>query len=452
LSRFLYNLIFPLFLLVALPGYLKRMRKRGNYQENFGSRLGKFEAKQAERLRQRDDWVWVRAVSVGEMLIAEKAIRQWRELRPELRLVISTTTSTGYALAKDLFADELANKVEVIYSPLDFIPIIRRVLVLVRPRAIVFVEGELWPNLVAEAARRDCALALVNARMSPRSQRRFLRFRALARGVFSRLDKACVQEEAQLEVFQKLGVAPQRLELTGSIKFDLAAQAANENRLREIEEVLERLGWPPKADDGNERMVLMGGCTFAGEERLLAEIYQRLRDRHPRLRLLLAPRHFERAPEVTAELEALGLRVARRSDCPSAAAMPPELAGADPDAFLLDTTGELRHCYGVADVVFIGKSLCATGGQNPLEPLAAGKALLMGPRMDNFRAVVDRLAREQAAVQVADARELEEHIGRLLADPAATRKLAKRAERVLRENDGASERAARALDRLVFGG
>ncbi len=442
MARLLYNLIFPFVFLAMLPWYVYRMARRGGYGGSFGNRVGRFEPAQAERLRRRSDWTWIRAISVGEMQIAEKLIRQLRKRDPQLHIVLTTTTSTGYTLGRERFAEALGDWLELTYTPLDFPPFVKAALDTIRPRRILFVEAEVWPNLVAMAGRRGIPLALVNARLSPRSEARFRKFRALTGPVFASLDAICLAEEEDFAIWQGVGAPRERLFQTGSIKFDYSVSRLTPEKQIEIDGVMAALGWPER----EERVVLMAGSTHPGEEALLARIYAKLRPRVPGLRLLLAPRHFERAPELEKELRALGIPSRRRTAVNALAVAGGGTEDAEPGetpALILDTTGELRQWYTAADVVLIGKSMRPPGGgQNPVEVVAAGSALIMGPHMGNFRVVVRNLLSHQAALQVGDEEELESAVTRLLERAPERKRLAANGRAIVEAHHGATARTA----------
>jgi 3-deoxy-D-manno-octulosonic-acid transferase len=420
--RLLYNLLFPVALLFFLPSYLVKMRRRGNYRRNFGQRFGFYSAALRQRLASLRV-TWIHAVSVGEVAIALKLAAKLRALEPDFRCVLTTTTTTGFAVAEKAAADWM----EVMYNPLDFWPIVRRAFALIRPKRIVLIEAEVWPNLAAEAHRRRIPIALVNARLSPRSERRFRRFRAIVAPTFRLLDLVCVQEAAEIERWMALGVSRERIKHVGSIKYDpLEAHGGDpETPLR----VLRQFGIEP------DTPILFGGSTHAGEEEILANILKNLRAEFAELLLVVAPRHVERTQEIRAALESFGLRLGLRSK-PEDAAI---------DCLLLDTTGELRDWYNVATVVFVGKSLTATGGQNPVEPILAGKPVVFGSHMENFSSLARSLVLHQAAVEVADAASLQERTAELLRDSAARDRLVKNAEQVLASHRGATLRTAELL-------
>ena len=419
--RLIYNLLFPLGLLVFLPGYLLKMRRRGNYRRNFGQRFGFY----SEAVRARlvgHEMTWIHAVSVGEVAIALKLAAKLRELEPTLRCVLTTTTTTGFAFAEK----EAPDWMEVMYNPLDFWPIVQRAFATIHPKRILLVEAEIWPNLAAEARSRGVPLALVNARLSPRSERRFLKLRRFITPTFRCLDLVCVQEQQDLERWAALGIPQDAIKVVGSIKYDPTEDAPDSTLPFRI------LG---SFCIDQTRSILFGGSTHPGEEEILGQAFLRLRVEFPSLILIIAPRHVERTPAIVTRLEQLGLRVALRSAAETAAAV-------EPDCLLLDSTGELRTWYAVAAVVFVGKSLTVHGGQNPAEPILAGKPVIFGPHMENFAALAHTLLAQDAAIQVQGGADLVERCAELLRDPARRTQLVKNAERVLVAHRGATQRTA----------
>ncbi len=419
--RFFYNLLFPFALLVFLPGYLRKARRRGNYRENFGQRFGCYDAELRARLAAHPH-TWIHAVSVGEVVIALKLLTKLRARDPQFRSVLTTTTSTGYSVARQGMPDGTI----VLYNPLDFWPVTRRAFRAIRPQAIVLVEAEVWPNLAAEARNRGIPLALVNARLSDRSERRFRKFAAIVRPTFRCLDLVCVQEARDVTRWEALGVRPSVIRHTGSIKYDPSETQMDAEQPRQV---LRELGI------AETRPILLGGSTHPGEEEILAQVFQRLRAELPDALLILAPRHVERSAEVAAMLRQQGLRFVARS----AAAAP----GAGPvDVILLDTTGELRHWYAAATAVFIGKSLTTHGGQNPVEPIMAGRPVIFGPHMENFAALAKSLLENDGAVLIANAEELAAAALDLLRNAARRDALVRQAAEVLSPHRGATERTA----------
>jgi 3-deoxy-D-manno-octulosonic-acid transferase len=423
--RLLYNLLFPIALVGFLPAYLAKMMRRGQYGHKFSQRLGFYDHAVRARLAARRP-VWIHAVSVGEVNIALKLAGRMKEQDPELRVALTTTTTTGFGLANRQAPDWM----EVLYTPLDFWPVMRCAFAVINPRMLVLVEAELWPNQIAEAHARGIPVALVNARLSPRSERRFRRFRFLLEPTFRLLDLIGVQEREDVARWQALGVHPARIRHLGSIKFD-------------TEEV------PPSADGPRQflatigidhaRPILLAGSTHPGEEEILANVFVRLRRDFPALFLIVAPRHVERTREVTSQLEQLGLRVQLRTNAAS---------GGEIDAIILNSTGELRDWYAIASVVFVGKSFTVRGGQNPVEPIVAGSPVVFGPHMENFAALADSLVNHHGAVQARDEAGLEQAIASLLRDPDVGEQLVQNAREVLAAHRGATLRTVESLAAL----
>jgi 3-deoxy-D-manno-octulosonic-acid transferase len=419
-AQFFYNLFFPFALLLMLPRLMLRMMRRGNFRDKFGQRFARYDAVVRARLADGGR-VWVHSISVGETFVALKLAQKMKALDPSLKVVLSATTSTGFAQADKHASDWL----EVIYNPLDALPFVKRALELVRPSELVFIEA-MWPNLLLAVKARGIPVAMI-PRLSQRSERRFKKFRFFTGGFFGAFDCLCAQEAGDVPRLVAVGADAEKIHVTQSIKFDHADDdAAGPSRAEEFRGLLRKLG----LDD--ESPILLAGSTFSGEEKTLAEIYLRLRKKFPALFLILVPRHIERTPDILAELGPLGLRIALRDGKKVAPA----------DCLIVNTTGELRDWYHTATVVFIGKSLAAYGGQNPVEAVVAGKPVVFGSHMENFTAVVQPLLDQRAAVQVADAAGLENEIARLLAQPQLRATMAAQAKEAITIHRGATERAA----------
>jgi 3-deoxy-D-manno-octulosonic-acid transferase len=296
------------------------------------------------------------------------------------------------------------------------------------------VEAEVWPNLVALARERRIPTILVNARLSPRSERRFRRFRFFVAPTFRLLDLVCAQEPDDVDRWVAIGVARNRIRTVGSIKYDPDGR----------DQGLEAQKSAQQADFNHadrESPVLFGGSTHRGEEEILAGIFLRLRQQFPSLRLFIAPRHVERLREIRAQFGALPMRVTLASEV----AIGRE---SDADCIVLDTTGDLHRWYGIATIVFMGKSLTAHGGQNPVEPIIAGKPVVFGPHMENFATLAKALVLKKGAIQVPDMDSLELTIAELLRDSEACQRLVQRAREVLSEHQGATARAAGLIHEL----
>ncbi|GAB4164551.1 MAG: 3-deoxy-D-manno-octulosonic acid transferase [Terrimicrobiaceae bacterium] len=429
LLRVIYNLLFPLVLVIMLPGFLLRMVRRGNYRHKFGQRFGIYSRRVKEKLAGRQ-WTWVHAVSVGEVMIALKLISAMRKEWPDLHVVLSTTTSTGYRMAHR----HRSAQFEPVYHPLDVPWVVSRAFAVVRPERLVLVEAEIWPNVMAAAKKAGIPAVLVNARLSSRSERRYLFVKPLASALFNQLDALCIQDPSDRKRWEGLGVGPEKIRLTGSIKFDREEKPAGKPA-RDFRPVLAEIGVRAGMP------VILGGSTFDGEEDMLAGIVRDLRKETPGLFLILVPRHAERGREVLRKLEAAGHRAILRQGGGSEGPI---------DILIVNTTGELRDWYACADVVFIGKSLAANarGGQNPAEALEAGCPVLFGPNMQNFGVLARQLVLEGGAIQVSDPAGLRDELRRLLADPEKRRDMVSRGTACLAVHDGATRRTVELLASL----
>lgn len=421
--RTLYNILFLIGFVLAAPYYFLRMRRRGNWRPGFAQRFGKYDTKLKQAITNRHA-LWMHAVSVGEVNLCTQLIRALEPRLPNLKIVVSTTTTTGMAE----LGRRLPTHVSRIYYPIDRKRYVARALGAINPRAIVLVEAEIWPNFLWRARSLGIPVFLVNARLSARSFRRYKLCGFLFRPLFRGFAGVGAQNEADAARLRKLGCRPEVVHMAGSLKYD-AAQL-QERRSLDVRALLQQLGVP------ENRLVLVAGSTHAGEEALLAEQFFRLRQRFPNLFLVLVPRHFERGREVGRELAARGVRFVYRSEITNRVMRKP----GEVDCLLVNTTGELRYFYAHADVIFVGKSLTAEGGQNPIEPGALGKAMVFGPNMQNFAEISQSLLARGGALQVRNAVELEAALGRLLAEAPLREELGRNALQVVRENLGAIDR------------
>jgi 3-deoxy-D-manno-octulosonic-acid transferase len=421
--RTLYNILFMVLFVLSSPYYFWRMRRRGNWQAGFAQRFGCYDAKLKQAITNRHV-LWMHAVSVGEVSLCTQIIRLLEQRMPNLKIVVSTTTTTGMGELQK----RLPTHISRIYYPVDGRKWVARALATIHPEAVVLVEAEIWPNFVWRVRAMGVPLFLVNARLSERSFRGYKRFGFLFRPLFASLTGVGVQSNEDAVRVRELGCSPEAIHVVGSLKYDAAR--LDERLPLDVPSLLRRLGVPPEA------RLLVGGSTHAGEEALLAEQFLRLRSRFPDLFLVLVPRHFERSKEVGRELKQRGVKFVYRSEIIATTSFEP----GELDCLLVNTTGELRYFYEQATVIFVGKSLTAQGGQNPIEPGALGKAMVFGPHMQNFAEVSARFLAGNGAVQVQDAAGLEKALAELFGDEAARRQLGSNALRVVRENLGAIER------------
>jgi 3-deoxy-D-manno-octulosonic-acid transferase len=372
---------------------------------------------------------WFHGVSVGEVHLLGTVVAAFRKRHPDWLVVVSSTTDTGLDEARKRFAD-----LPVIAYPFDFSWAAGAALDAVRPTVVVLAESELWPNFLAAAARRRVPVAVVNARLSPRSFRRLKRVAGLARRMLFRPVAAFgVQSADYAERLRQLGVVPERVTVTGSVKYDGATGERDTPKGQELRRVL-NLG---------SAIVWVAGSTHAPEEAIVLGVFAKLRAQFPQLRLLLVPRHPDRFTEVAGLVQQAGLPFVRRSQIA-------EPLREMPDVVLLDTVGELGAAWGLADVGYTGGSLDGVrGGQSMIEPAGYGVPTLFGPHVWNFRDAADRLVEAGGAVMVRDAAELERELAKLLGDAALRERMGAAARRLVREQQGATERTLDVIDAVT---
>ena len=421
--RAVYNIVFLIFFVVSSPYYFLRMTRRGNWTSGFKQRFAVYDTKLKQALTNRRV-IWLHAVSVGEVNICTHVIRALEARLPNAKIVVSTTTSTGMERLKSV----LPTHVSKIYYPIDRRKYVSRALATINPEVVVLVEAEIWPNFIWRARNLKIPLFLVNARISNRSYPRYKRFGFLFRQIFSSFTGVGAQNEQDAQRLRDIGCQPEAIHVLGNLKFDAAK--LDEKRLLNVPELLSQFGVPPTAQ------LLVCGSTHAGEEKILGDAYLRLRQKFPDLFLIVVPRHFERSREVGRDLESLGVKFAYRSEVTSQT----QRNNGELHCLIVNTTGELKYFYEKATVIFVGKSLTAEGGQNPIEPGALGKAMVFGPNMQNFADVARNFVTQDGAVQVQNAAELESTLGQLLADGTRREQLGANALKVVHENLGAIER------------
>lgn len=415
----LYNLLLPVFLIISIPGYLIKMKKRGGFGTGLSERFGIYSKHAADEPK---GGLYVHAVSVGEVFIALKFIREWCKTHSE-PVILATSTATGHQVARDA---ALPN-VRPLYSPLDVPGLSGRCLKRFAPKAVVLIEAELWPNFAEACHRRKIPMVMLNARLSPRSEGRYAKVRGITRLLFERLTALGAQNENDKGRFARIGVNPDIITAPGSIKFDVMGDAP-QNLREDFRTILDRLR--------GDRKVVLAASTHAGEEALIASAIGKA-GAFP----LIVPRHAERRAQVVADLEQAGFAPLLRT----AGDLPAELPANT--CYVADTTGELRDWTALADAVVIGKSFLAKGGQNPVEAIAARKPVITGPDMTNFADLVALLKTDDAIV-CCEAGELTGTIAQALDGSEATAARADRAYRALSVHSGATRRSVELVETL----
>ncbi len=373
------------------PYFLFKMLATGKYREGLGQRLGFVEA------ARRDGCIWLHGVSVGEVLAARTIVADLQKAFPDRDIVISTTPSTGQAIAKRTYRDR-----KVFYFPLDFSRAVARTFRRIKPGIVVLMEMEIWPNFLARAVALGVPVVVANGRITEKGAKGYRRLGSLAKGFLSGVDVYLMQTGRYAERLESLGVPPEKIRVAGNVKFDTLSTDVDAKRALLIRE---QMG--VKRD---EKLVI-GGSTHAGEEDALLDAYARLRQSDGKVRLLIVPRHDTRFNEVAGLIESRGYKVRRRS----LAGRREEPTGAE--VILGDTMGELEWLYEAADAAFVGGSLIPHGGQNMMEPAAKGKPVVFGPHVDNFPDASEMLLAAGAATQIADGSRLADALAACIATP-----------------------------------
>ena len=421
---YLLNVAYLLVLVLAAPWLAVQAWRKGKYREGFAAKFcGRVPVRQGDC-----PCVWLHAVSVGEVNLLATLIAELRIRHPQWELVISTTTMTGYALARAKYGASA-----VFYCPLDFTWAVRTAMRRIRPNLLVLAELELWPNLIAAARSAGARVAIINGRLGDHSFRGYRRIQRWVAPVLKQIDLIAAQNQQAAERFLALGAVADAVHVTGSLKFDGArTDRDNPDTLR-----LGKLAGIAASD-----VVFLAGSTQEPEEELALAAYRQLRGQFPHLRLLIVPRHPDRFERVAEAIRASELPWQRRSELD--ARLPDPLAR----VLLVDRVGELGAWWGTARVAFVGGSMGTRGGQNMIEPAAYGAAVSFGPRTHNFRDVVAALLQRQAAVVVHDGGQLTDFVARCLREPRFADELGARARQVVAANLGATGRTADRLEPL----
>lgn len=424
---FIYSILLVVGFILMMPLFLMRREK---YAAGFSERLGNYQTfKQDSR-----PVIWLHCVSVGETNAARPLVDQLLANFPNHRLIVSTTTRTGQELAQNIFKDKT---VAIFYFPFDWKFSVRRALEHFRPSVVLMMETEIWPRFFREADRFGAKIAIVNGRLSERSFRRYSRVKPLIREVLGVVDLALMQDETDAQRIKELGMNTDDVSVTGNIKFDHSIDEVENTRTTELQK---------RFAIDQKRLLIVAASTHPKEEEWIIEAIEG----HERdFRLLIAPRHPERFDDVAALIRETTYSFARRAD---------EVSEADTEAdiILLDSIGELRSVYPLADIVFVGGSLIPHGGQSILEPAAVGKAIVTGPYTHNFDAVVKEFLSRDALIQTPEVPQgfqnperLFEVFVDLFEHPEKRRQFGENALKVMNANRGATAKTLEYLTPLL---
>jgi len=418
---FIYNYLFSVGLFIATPFFLFRMATTRRFRKGMAERWGFYGA--IKRDLTSDHSIWIQAASVGEVTAALPVIDLLRRNYPGEKIILTCQTAAG----RDLARKKLDAGVAAILSPLDLGFVIQNLIRLIGPRVLILIETEIWPGMIMTARKRGIPVVIVNGRLSASSFRGYRRVGFLLRPLLRMVAVFGMRSEEDASRIRELGAPHDRVTVTGNIKFDSLPGPELPPDTREELEAL--LGLDPMD------MLIVGGSTFEGEDRILYEAYCELLPRFPGLRLLLAPRHLERVGAIEAFLHS------RRQDYNLYSSLLASLeVKKKTEVVILDTMGVLSSFYGLATVVFIGRSLRGHGGQNPIEPASFGCPIIFGPHMENFREIADDLVKDVGAVRIQGERDLPETLAGLLSDPDRRNQMGERARQLVENRRGASWR------------
>lgn len=406
----LYDIAFLIFSLFYLPTLIFK----GKMHADLGERFGRFRPEKLKELKACERAIWIQAVSVGEVAVCRPLIDALRTRFPDKRIVLSTITKTGNDLARKTYPSGVA----IIYFPLDLSWIVRKVVSIIKPSLYIMVETEIWPNMIKEVSRLSIPCAMVNGRISDKSFGKYKAVKGLLKSALDGIGAFCMQSEIDASRIRAIGAAEDRVRVTGNMKFDVVSNIGT-NKAVELMSM---------AGISGSGQLVVAGSTHGGEEVILIDVYKKLLPEFPGLKLLIAPRHIERAAEVRALVNDSGL------------------AG---KVIVLDKIGYLRDAYSMAAVVFVGGSLVPHGGQNPIEPAALGKPVIFGPHMFNFKEITAAFLENGAAFMVGSADALIDSMRFLLSDSERCKDVSIRAGEVIAEKRGATQRNLKEIERLL---
>jgi 3-deoxy-D-manno-octulosonic-acid transferase len=430
----LRNVVYLLLVLVGLPWLLYRSLTTGRYRKSWKTKL--FGIRSSARMQQHapssSRTIWLHGVSVGEVQLLRPLVEELHRLLPDALFSVSTTTETGMELAQKLFSANPA--VSLFYFPLDFSWAIRRTLDEIAPSMIVLGELELWPNLIDMAAHRSIPIAVVNGRLSERSFAGYSKLRWLTRPMFEKLALVAAQDATYASRFLACGTPEDKVATTGSFKFDNVAFDRNSPEVATLRSLV---------GVSNQHRVWIVGSTQAPEEIVACKAFANTTKEFPELKLIVVPRHKERFDEVAKEIRATKLRVVCRST------LTQPISAEQWDVLLIDTIGELRWWWGVAELAIVGGSFGKRGGQNMLEAAAYGINVAFGPNTQNFRDIADLLLSAHGAERIAALENIEAWLLNQLRDPTPGQERGRSAQRLIEEQQGAIVRTAKQLVPLL---
>jgi 3-deoxy-D-manno-octulosonic-acid transferase len=428
---FLYNAYRALtcgVFLTCLPPFWLYTRVSRHYRKGFGERLGFFPRTLTEK-RVDSPRIWIHAASLGEVKVARAVANHLHKQVPSVEIVLSTNTDHGHALAEETFSES-----PVVYAPLDFFVTVRRALSTVQPDILVFLETEIWPAWFTEAHRNGIKIAMVNGRISVRSVQSYRRLRSFFREVLGKVDAFSMITEEDASRIIEIGADPERIEINGNAKYDLLMKEADPELGGKARKML---NLQPS------QRVFIAGSTREGEEEIILDVYEKSVKHFPDLILIIAPRHIDRTPAIESLIKSRGFQYQLRTELKEGGSL------RRAPVLIMNTFGELFGLYSAGSINFCGASLVPLGGQNPLEAAVWGKVVFYGPHMEDFLDAKALLEKAGAGIEVKNGKVFAEKAIWLLNHPDSAGHLGRKAREALLKNQGAAEKHAGVITRLL---
>ena len=426
----LYNILMVMVAVIGLPFFAFRFIRERRFRERLRHNLGFFPPETLAKVAGRSP-VWFQAASVGEVVAASSIIRELKRQVPEIPVLISSGTISGYDMAYRIIPEADA----IIFYPPDLLWLPDRIVGKVQPRAYVPVETELWPNFIRAARRRGIPVVMVNGRIGERSVEHYRQLRRMFTKMLDTVVRFCMQSTIDAQYVIQLGADPHKVIVTGNTKYDQNYSQVTETEKLQFKQELGFVGSAP---------VIIAGSTHRGEEEILLEVLRTVRSKFPSVKMLLAPRDIPRSESIAELIRRQGFSAELRSRLVATVEGQPDI-----DVVVLDTIGELGRFYSLADLVFIGGSLVSHGGHNILEPAAQGKPIIVGPHMFNFKSTYALFSARGACATVLDGQELAAKMIELLTDRASAGKMGREAAAIVAENQGAAIRTVEHLKQIL---
>jgi len=418
--RYILDLLYLFVGLAYSPVIIYRALRHNRYRQGWAQRFGKIIRKDTAK-----KCIWIHAVSVGEVNAAKTVVAELDKKFPDIEIVISTTTDTGFARASNLFSKEHL----VFYFPFDFSCVMRRAFANLNPAICLLMELEVWPNFVDLARRSNIPVVIVNGRISERSFSRYSRIKPFVKRVFRKVDLVLAQTQEYARRFKEIGARDERVIVTGSLKYDTA----------QITDKVEGTDTLANQLNIKDERLWIAGATGPGEETIILEVYTQLnrQEKYKDLRLVIVPRKPERFDEVAKLIADAGFDFVRYSTIKNSELKTQNLKL---PVILGDTMGDLRKFYCLSTIIFVGRSLVPMGGSDMMEAAALGKCTIFGPHAFNFQQTVDELIENHGAIMVQDQKELLAVMQKCLDEPEYAERIARKGREVIRKNQGATQK------------